>query len=626
MGSILRDDIGSPGQVGQPVQPILKVDLTTGLSTEFRVPAGWEEALLGGASLAARILYPLLTAGLDPLSPPAPLLFLNGPLSGTAGPTTGRFVVCGKGVATGLWAESNIGGFWGPELRQAGFDGLLISGRADSPVYLWIDAGRVEVRPARHLWGKDVYEAQHLVKGELGRSGAQVVVIGPAGEHLVAFASIGSGNGRFAGRTGLGAVMGSKNLKAVAVHGTAVIPLARPQEYARLRSEANRALRQDNEARVLGEVGTAGAANYSEYLGAMPAKYYHQGTFSSVDKVSGANMTDTILASRSACHACVIACGRVVALQDGNRRKGPEYETICSFGPNLLIDDLAEITLLGELCDRLGMDTISTGNTIGLAIHLFEMGRITLDDTAGVTLRWGDAALVRELVRLTAQRQGIGEIVAQGARHLGMTFGAKQEAVQVNGLEAAYHDPRGVSGMALVYATSPRGACHNQSDYFTVDWGHVEESLGIKFYGRQAQAEKAANVARHQDWRTVYNSLVMCIFANVSPDMQVRLINAACGLDWSPSDMMRAGERGWNLKRAINNRLGLTRSNDRLPKVFLEPYKEGGSAGFGLDLAGMLYAYYEARGWDLETGRPSRQKLVELGLEEMAVDLWRQPE
>jgi aldehyde:ferredoxin oxidoreductase len=230
---------------------------------------------------------------------------------------------------------------------------------------------------------------------------------------------------------------------------------------------------------------------------------------------------------------------------------------------------------------------------------------------------------IEQLVNLIGRREGIGDIMAQGSRLFARHFGAEEEAVQVNGLEVAYHDPRGVSGMALSYATSPRGACHNQSDYFFVDWGHTHEQLGITFFERHAQAGKAANVAKHQDWRTVFNSLVMCIFANVEPQMQVKLINAACGLDWDIEDMMKAGERAWNLKRAINNRMGLTRANDQLPKALLEPFPDGGSAGFVPDFEGMLDAYYEARGWDVETGKPSEEKLLLLGLDEVAQDLWR---
>ena len=447
-------------------------------------------------------------------------------------------------------------------------------------------------------------------------------MIGQAGEKQVLFASIMCDHGRMAGRTGMGAVMGAKNLKAIAVRGTRPIPVFDLAKYKPLRSESNRRLRDDNEAKILREVGTGGAANYAEYLGSMPVKYYTRGSFEDIDDISGAKMTETILVGRSACQGCVIACGRVVKLGDKAKRKGPEHETMVGFGANLLNDNLEAIVDLGELCDRYGMDTISTSNTIGLAFHLYEKGLITTKDTGGIALKWGDVDAIEQLVRMIGSREGIGDILAQGSRSFGAHFGAEEEAVQVNGLEVAYHDPRGVSGMALSYATSPRGACHNQSDYFFVDWGHTQEQIGIEYFSRHAQAEKAANVAKHQDWRTMFNAIVMCIFANVEPDVQVKLINAACGLEWTIEDMMKAGERAWNLKRAINNRMGLTRANDKLPKALLEPFPDGGSAGFVLDLEGMLSAYYEARGWDKETGKPSREKLVELGLEDVAKDLW----
>jgi len=612
----------SPSQRQLDMQPILKIDLQTGRTEEYRIPEQWERDFLGGASLAARILYSSLTRELDPLSAEAPLLFMTGPMTGTSGPTTGRFVVCGKGPATGLWAESNIGGFWGPELRAAGYDGLWITGRASAPIYLWLNGSQLEVRSAAHLWGQNTYTTQERVKEEVGEKSARVCTIGRAGESQVLFASIMCDHGRMAGRTGLGAVMGAKNLKAIAVHGTNSIAVFDLAAYAPLRSESNRILKQDNEAKVLRELGTAGAANYSEYMGALPVKYYTHGTFENVDNVSGARMTETILTGRSACQGCVIACGRVVKLGDRAKRKGPEYETIAGFGPNLLNDNLEAIVDLGELCDRYGMDTISCTNTIGLAFHLFEKGVITEQDTGGVVLKWGDVDAIEQLVNLIGRREGSGDLLAQGSRRFAAHFGVEEEAVQVNGLEVAYHDPRGVSGMALSYATSPRGACHNQSDYFFVDWGHTHEDLGITYFDRHAQAEKAANVSRHQDWRTVFNSIVMCIFANTEPDLQVRLINAACGLEWTVEDMMKCGERGWNLKRAINNRMGLTATNDRLPKALLEPFPDGGSAGYVPDLEGMLSAYYQARGWDEETGKPTRGKLRALGLDDVADDLW----
>jgi aldehyde:ferredoxin oxidoreductase len=533
----------------------------------------------------------------------------------------GRFVVCGKSPATHLWAESNCGGFWGAELRFCGYDGLWITGRAERPVYLWLQDDRLEFRPAEQVWGRDTYASQAAIKAEIGVPGAHVLTIGPAGEAGVLFAGLFCDHGRTAGRTGLGAVAGSKNLKAIAVKGSKKIPLARSEEFNRLRSESNLATKNDNYTKVTHALGTSAVADYSDYLGSMPKRYYHQAIFENVDKVSGATMAETILAGYSACHGCVIACGRVVRLEDGLKRKGPEYETIVGFGPNILIDDLPAITRLQEVCDRAGMDSISASNTLGLALHLYEQGIIKESDT-GFPLRWGDPDVAERLLRLMARREGLGEWMALGSKRFAAHFGAEEEAVQVNGLEVAYHDPRGVSGMALVYATSPRGADHNQSDYWMVDWGQADSTVGIQHFSRHAGAEKSANVARHQDWRTVSDALVICLFANLPAETVTELVNTACGVDLDVESLLQAGERGWNLKRAINNRLGLTRLNDRLPKALLEPYADGPAAGYVPPLQEMLAAYYSARGWDPVSGKPRREKLLELGLADVAEDLW----
>jgi aldehyde:ferredoxin oxidoreductase len=608
------------------MQPILRLNLNTGEFSQFDIPRDWERQFLGGASLAARLLYDLLTEELDPRSPQAPLLFLNGPLSGTAGPAVGRFVICGKSPATGLWGESNCGGFWGPELRQAGFDGLWLEGRAARPVYLWIHDGQYQIRPASHLWGLDTYQAQAAVASELDAGLVRVAAIGPAGEAQIPFALILADHGRVAGRTGMGAVMGSKNLKAVAVQGHAKVPVASPHAFTPIRSASNRQLRADSVTQVLRELGTSSAADYFDYLGEMPKRYFQYANFHEQVLTTGARLKETILAGVSACHACVIACGRVVRLADGARRKGPEYETLMGFGPNLWLNDPLLVTRLGELCDRYGLDTISMSNTIGLAFRLYEMGIITERDTDGLALKWGDAAVVEPLIHRAVRREGFGALLAQGAQALGCHFGAPDEAVQVNGLEVPYHDPRGGSGMALVYATSPRGACHNQSDYFMVDVGQAEASLGMQYYSSHAGEEKAANVAIHQNWRTVFNSLVMCFFSNVEPQLLVDLINAACGLDWDIERMLLCGERGWNLKRAINHRLGLTRANDRLPKAFLRPYVDAvAEKRFVPDFEPMLAAYYRARGWDPVSGYPGLEKLRELGLDWVARDLYPTP-
>jgi aldehyde:ferredoxin oxidoreductase len=602
------------------MQSILTVDLSSATIGSMEIPRQWEQDYLGGASLAARILYQYLIPDLDPLSPQAPLLFLNGPLSGTAGPAVGRYVICGRSPATNLWGESKCGGFRGVELRKAGFDGLFITGKSSEPVYLLIQDGDVQIRPASHLWGMDTYQTQETLIDELDIPGTRVACIGPAGEALIPFALILSDHGRVAGRTGMGAIMGSKNLKAVAVKGAGLIPVHNPEKFTPLRSRINRELRDEPVSRILRDLGTAGVADYFDYLMVLPKRYFTRGKSKRELKVSGVNIKNTILTGVSACHGCVIACGRVVDLGDNHKRKGAEYETLSGFGPNLLIEDHKRITEFGELCDRYGMDSISLSNVIGLAMLLFDQGQIGITDTDGLAIKWGDADVVEQLIHKTACKEGFGKYIASGARGLGRQFNAEEQAVQVNGLESAYQDPRGASGMGLIYATSPRGACHNQSDYYLVEVGQVYSTLGMTYHSPRGGSEKVINVVRHQDWRTVFNSLVMCFFANVPPEPLVELINAAVGLDLSVEDMLKIGERGWNLKRVINNRLGLTRSNDKLPKSFTMPYQDDPS-DYVPDFQAMLDAYYITRGWDADNGFPTPDKLADLDLDWVIEDL-----
>ena len=600
---------------------ILRVDLSTGSLTAENIPAEDIYAYLGGSSLGARLIWDALDPARSALDPASPLLFITGPLTGSAGPTTGRFTVCGISPQTGLWGEANLGGFVGPELRLAGWDAVWITGRAAEPVYLWIQDAQVQLRPAGHLWGKaDTYETQQRVRAEIGQPQARVACIGLGGENGVLYAGIFSDHGRAAARTGLGTLMGSKNLKALAVRGTGRLEFARDAEYRRLRVASNKELLQQNMTAMLRSTGTSGAAEYLQIMGDMPQKYWTAAAFAGAEKVSGAEMAETILTGTKACQGCVISCGREVEIKEEaypteGRAKGPEYETICSFGPQLLVDDLAVITALGDRCDRYGLDAISAGNTIALAYLLFEQGLLNEQDTGGLALRWGDAAPCFPLLDQIAARQGLGALLAQGSRALAAHYGVGDLAVQVNGLEVAMHDPRAFSGQALSYLTSPRGACHNQSDYFSIELGGSMEDLGLPMTDRFTDLGKAGYVARHQHWRTVCNSLVMCFFAVVPAQTVLELVNAALGLDASLADLLRAGERGWNLKRIINLRLGLKPENEKLPKLLLQPLEDGGQAGHVPDVAAMLDEYYQASGWDRSTGWPTPEKIAELGLD-----------
>ena len=603
---------------------IIEVDLSNGEVSKIIVDSEELRKFVGGASLAAYLLYPHLTQELNPLSTQAPLLFITGPLTGTKGPAVGRFVICGKSPKTQIWGESNIGGFFGSELRKSGVDGLLITGSSSSPVYLWIKNGKVEIRSADHLWGKtDTYQTQSILRNELGEPTARMCCIGRAGEELIPFASIMCDHGRAAGRTGLGAVMGSKGLKAVVVQGDQAIPIMNSKNFQALRRKMNIALKDENVSRAFRRYGTSSGVDYMDYLGEIPKYAFTKGAMEGVSKVSGITMDETILEGISTCDGCVIACGRVVKLEGSEKQKGPEYETIAGFGPNLGITDLPFTTRMGDICDRYGMDTISTSNIVGLAFLLFQEGLIKEHETGGLTLEWGNKKAVEDLIHAIVQRKGIGEIMAKGSKALAEYFGVPGYAAQVKGLEVPYHDPRGGSGSALVYASSTRGACHMTSNYFWVDiFGRDDETLGIKAFKRHEGAIKSENVARHQNWGALSNSLIICMHADVPVSDLVDLTNFATGFDYSLEEMMEAGERGWNLKRAINHKLGLKRSDDTLPEILMKPFSDGGSAGYIPPIEEMLEAYYKARGWDVETGKPYPEKLKELGLSEIVQDVW----
>jgi aldehyde:ferredoxin oxidoreductase len=601
---------------------LLSVDLTRQTLHDQRIDPGIARDYVGGSGLAARLLWDRLRHDLDPLGPDNPLLFITGPLTGTAGPASGRFAVCARSPATGLWGEANCGGFWGPELRLAGYDGVLVTGQSESPVYLWIHDGKAELRDASHLWGAaDTYQTQQRIREEVSdtQRATRIACIGVAGERRIPYALILCDHGRVAGRTGMGAVMGSKKLKAIAVRGKQKLPIARPEVFDPARSASNKTLRGENITLALRASGSASAAELFQMYGEMPMRYFTAGQFEGQENVSGSVIADTILTGVTTCHACVIACGRLVTIQDGpyarQESKGPEYETMIGFGALIGSGDMNAATHLGQLCDAYGLDTISASNTIGLAYLLFDRGGLTARDTDGLELKWGDPRPAERLIHLIARREGIGEVMSLGAKALGARFGAEELAVQVNNLEVPYHDPRSMSGMSIVYATSPRGACHNQGDFFTTEVGASHEEIGIPILTPPAPDEgKAALVARHQDYRSLSNSLVVCIFARVSAATQLELFNAAVGVDWDIERFMAAGARIWNLKRAINHRLGLTRENDRLPKLLREAVPDGPNAGVVPDYDLLMREYYAARGWDPVTGRPTRATLEALDL------------
>jgi aldehyde:ferredoxin oxidoreductase len=605
---------------------LLVVDLTSGELKDEPLDPTTAHNFVGGAGYAARYLYDELGPDTDPLGPENTLMFMTGPLVGTRAPSCGRHSVCAISPLTSIWGESNSGGFWGAELRFSGYDGIVVRGRSEKPVWLSIVEGQPPaLRDAADLWGLDTYETQQRLRDELDDQKVRVACIGPAGENLVLYSAIMNDRGRAAGRTGMGAVMGSKNLKAIAVRGEQRVPLADKEAFSQTAKQALKIVMDAVITQVFREMGTANGVDMSIMWGSLPNKYWSQARFDDATNLSGVSMMETILTRAVPCHGCAVACGREVTLKDTpygvEAVDGPEYETVAMLGSMLLVDDLPGVAYAGHLCNRFGLDTISAGSSIALAYLLYERGFLTASDTGGLPLRWGDIETAHTLLEMIAKREGLGDVLADGAKRFAARYGADDLAVHVNGLEPPAWDPRAASGMAVVYATSPRGACHMQGDMYMVDMGLTIPEVGIFPGGRFKTRGKSQIAARLQDWRTLYNSAIMCVFVNPTAPVLVQLLSAATG--WS-SDIVawqRTGERIWNLKRAFNNRLGVRRGNDRIPERMLIPMSNG-SRGRTPRMEMLLEEYYACREWDWKTGRPSRDKLISLGLPEIAEELW----
>jgi aldehyde:ferredoxin oxidoreductase len=602
---------------------LLVVNLTSGDISTVALNEGYAREFVGGAGLACRYLYDRIDRDTDPLGPENPLMFMTGPLVGTVAPLCGRYVVCARSPQTGLWAESNSGGRFGPYLRFSGYDGVLFMGKASNPVYLSIWNGKVELKDARHLWGKDTYETQAMIRDELGGAKVSIACIGPAGENLVKYAAIINDRGRAAGRTGIGAVMGAKNLKAVATGGDFQVPVA---DEAKLRSaaqEATNVMREDARAQFLQAGGTASTVDTTMWMGDVPARYFTLELWEPVTNLGGATMAETILSGKRACYRCPIGCGRVTTIQGKHatsRVDGPEFQTVVAYGSLILSDDLPAVAYAGHLCNLYGLDTISAGATIAFAYYLYDQGIISKADTGGLDLQWGDIEPSLVLTEQIAHREGFGAVLAEGSQSLGRRYGAEDLALQVNGLEVPMHDPRAFAAMALVYATSPRGACHNQGDMYQVDLGAAVYELDIQVGNRlESSEEKALMTARTQDWCTLYNSLIMCRFCNAEVNTIVDLFNAVTGWGVRIGDLLPLGERAFNLKRLFNGKLGLTAKNDCLPKLLLQPLPDNDEVETKVpDMDVLLSAFYRVRGWDPQTGMPTPEKLQELGLEDLA--------
>ncbi len=612
---------------------ILEVDLTSGKISNTSVDDETLRKFIGGSGLAAKLFLDRVSPQVEPLSPRNTLFIMTGPLQGTNLPGAGRFNVSAKSPLTNIWGEGNCGGTFGPELKFAGWDGVIIEGASDKPVYLFIDDDKVEIRDASDLWGKDSYETTDMLTDKIGGGRkVKVLAIGQAGENLVKYAAMIHDKADAIGRCGLGAVMGSKKLKAVVVRGTAKADVAMPEDYNKARRAALDVIKDSALAQSMHAMGTDGALPLGMMTGDVPSKNWSLGeNLEGSEALGGPAYSEQYLTGTHACYACPIACKRVVQVKEGpykgKEQAGPEYETCCTFGTLIMNNDLAAVIKINEMCNRYGLDTISCGSTIAFAIDCFQNGLITEGDTEGIELSWGNMESVFKMVDKIARREGFGDILAEGTGAAAKKIGknASDFAVEVKGLEAPMHDPRGLHGMGLAYAMSTRGACHLQHmDLFVEQGMTVYPEIGLKEdYEGQTSEGKAEMTMISENLGMVLSSAVFCVFvmACLKVNDLVEFLRTTTGFDYSLDELMECGERVWLLKRGLNNLMGVTAADDRLPKKILTPVNEGAAAGSVPDIELMLKEYYELRKFSAN-GYPSREKLEDVGLSDLARRLY----
>lgn len=602
---------------------LLRVNLTEGTTKVEPIPRDWLEEYVGGRGLGDRYLYEEVDPRVDPLDPGNKLIFATGPLTGTPVPCGARYMVITKGALTNAITTSNSGGHWGPELKFAGYDLLIVEGRAAQPVYLLIHDDQVEIRSADAYWGKGVNFTEDGLRAELGIPGLRIASIGPAGENLVRFACIMNDKHRAAGRSGVGTVMGSKNLKAIAVRGTGGVQVANPTAFMKAVWEMRATMQDSPGRRSFAELGTAATIDMTQAFGGLPTRNFQQGQFEEYENLNGNTIKETRLVNNKACFACTIACGRVTQLEGGDADKflvnmhprnwreaneGPEYESAWALGADTGVGDLDAVLKANWLCNDLGMDPISMGATLAAAMELYETGVVS-DSDVELPLKFGSPEALIRMTEATAYREGFGNLLAEGSKRLGERLKNPDVFMGVKGQEFPAYDPRGFQGMGVAYATCNRGACHLRA------WTPGLETSGE--VDPHVPEGKSEWVVAEQDRTTAHDNTGICLFVGAAGGPLESLVPcsaAATGIDYTLDDFLKIGERTWNLERLFNLKAGLTKADDSLPKRLLkEAHREGPSAGVTVNLDAMLPVYYAERGWD-ENGVPSVEKLAELGL------------
>ncbi len=597
------------------VKNILRIDLSTGTIERETVSAELSATFLGGRGLASKILVDEVPADVDPLSPRNKLIMATGPLTGTKAPTGGRYMVVTKGPLTGTIASSNSGGFFGAQMRFSGHDLIIFEGKAENPVYLSLNGDRTELKSASQVWGKDVPTTTDMLLAEIGDPKARVACIGPAGEKLVLFAAVMNDKHRAAGRTGVGAVMGSKNLKAVVISSPRNAP--EPVDETAFNEAIAVCRRKIKEDGVTSEglptFGTKVLDNIVNAHGIYPTNNFKLGTFADVEEISGeALVAKGYLQKRKGCFACPIACGRDTELPSGRKGEGPEYESGWSLGAMCGVKDLIAISEANFLCNEYGLDTISTGATIAAAMELYEEGLIGKDELCnGPELTFGSSEAVVYYAKAIGAGEGFGKKLALGSYRLAESYGRPELSMSVKKQELPAYDPRGTQGQGLAYATQNRGGCHVRAYLIAPEILAHPEAIDPLDTDSKPQWVKT-----FQDLTAVIDSAGLCLFTSfaLGAEDYLALINAATGSTMTVDDLLQLGERIWNVERLFNLEAGFTAADDTLPPRLLEePLPDGPSAGHVTRLADMLPAYYQLRGWTAD-GIPTGAKKAELGL------------
>ena len=610
---------------------LLRVDLAQETTRIERLPEELMKKYLGGRGLGAKILFEELKAGIDPLGRENKLIFAIGSITGAPFGGNSRFTVMAKSPLTGGWGESSGGGFFGAELRFAGFYVVVVENIADDPVYVWLKDDHAEIRKAKHLWGKDPIETIDTVKREVDEKSARVACIGLGGENLVKYACVIADVRYAAGRCGLGAVMGSKKLKALAVRGTKPVPLADEETFFDLKKKhadqswagAGKLLYDHGE-----DVWLAGC----NATGRLPTRAFQQGTFEHAEAIAGETMSKTMLTGRQTCFACRNSCYRVVKGEQPykivSEWGGPEYESVAALGSLCLVSDLNAVCKANELCNKYTLDTISTGVVVAFAMECYEKGLLTKKDADGLELTWGNHAAELQLIEKIARREGIGDLLAEGAARAAKKIGrgAEKFVLTVKGQELPMHEPRGKKGLGLSYAVSNRGACHLQMVEHDDGWEAPENMVPevgiVKPVDRlDTSIDKVRIVKAAEDWKATVDSLTLCAIdsfpSGPKPEVVFGIVNSVTGWNMKPAELAKIGERAFNLCRAFNIREGFARKDDALPERLSNPLPDGPYKGQRIsneELQSMLDNYYEIRGWDKKTGIPTAAKLNELGL------------